>query len=139
MILNWNVLQYVGQRVGLHDQALGEVNGGLLTVCQDDRWSHRAATEMCAYMVRPIAHFGCSYVHTEGLFSLLETAARISPAALASASLPILMVAILVVVLIPDDSSVSVVAWTVVVSTLAATTTGLFVGSIVLEGLQEAD
>nr|GEX88659.1 hypothetical protein CTI12_AA429660 [Tanacetum cinerariifolium] len=74
-----------------------------------------------------------------GLLSLLETAAGISPAALASASLPILVAAILAVVLIPDDSSVLVVAQTVVASTLAATATGLFVGSIVLEGLQEAD
>ncbi|GJU00389.1 hypothetical protein Tco_1110727 [Tanacetum coccineum] len=61
------VLDMQGQRVGLPDQALGEVNGGLLTVYQDGRWSHKAATEMCAYMVRPIAHFGCSSVHTEGV------------------------------------------------------------------------
>ncbi|GKD65415.1 putative ribonuclease H-like domain-containing protein, partial [Tanacetum coccineum] len=74
-----------------------------------------------------------------GLLSLLEKVAGFSPAALASASLPILVAAILAVVLIPDDSSVLVVAQTVVASTLAATATGLFVGSIVLEGLQEAD
>ncbi|GKB26123.1 ribosomal protein L21e [Tanacetum coccineum] len=56
-----------GQRVGLPDQALGDVNGGLLIVYQDDTWSHRAATKMCADMVRPIAHFGSSSVHTEGV------------------------------------------------------------------------
>nr|GEW57427.1 hypothetical protein [Tanacetum cinerariifolium] len=49
---------------------------GLLSECtptrvyQDDRWSHRTATEMCADMVRPIAHFGSNYVHTEGKKSL---------------------------------------------------------------------
>ncbi|GJR43100.1 hypothetical protein Tco_1311203 [Tanacetum coccineum] len=59
-----------GQRVGLPDQALGKVNGGLLTVYQDDTWSHRAATEMYADIVRPIAHFGSSSVHTEGATSI---------------------------------------------------------------------
>ncbi|KAK9066530.1 hypothetical protein SSX86_013853 [Deinandra increscens subsp. villosa] len=74
-----------------------------------------------------------------GLLSLLETAAGFSPAALASASLPVLVAAILAVVLIPDDSSGLVVVQTVIAGTLAATATGLFVGSIVLDGLQEAD
>lgn len=74
-----------------------------------------------------------------GLLSLLETVAGYSPAALASASLPVLVAAILAVVLIPDDSTALVVAQTVVAGTLAAVATGLFVGSIVLEGLQEAD
>ncbi|GKD19785.1 hypothetical protein Tco_1208943, partial [Tanacetum coccineum] len=54
-----------GNELGLPDLALGEVNGGLLTVYQDDRWSHRVGTGMFAYMVRPIAHFGRSSVHTE--------------------------------------------------------------------------
>lgn len=74
-----------------------------------------------------------------GLLSLLETAAGFSPAALASASLPVLVAAILAVVIIPDDSTALVAAQTVLAGTLAATATGLFVGSIVLEGLQEAD
>ncbi|MFS7971977.1 hypothetical protein Hanom_Chr09g00839201 [Helianthus anomalus] len=74
-----------------------------------------------------------------GLLSLLETAAGYSPAALASAALPALVAAILAVVLIPDDSTVLVVVQTVVAGTLAATGAGLFVGSIVLDGLQEAD
>ncbi|KAF5792730.1 hypothetical protein HanXRQr2_Chr09g0409271 [Helianthus annuus] len=74
-----------------------------------------------------------------GLLSLLETAAGYSPAALASAALPVLVAAILAVVLIPDDSTVLVVVQTVVAGTLAATGAGLFVGSIVLDGLQEAD
>nr|GEX38866.1 ATPase 8, plasma membrane-type-like [Tanacetum cinerariifolium] len=47
----------------LPDQALGEVDGGLLPVYQDDTTcSHRAATEMYADMVRPITHFGSSSV-----------------------------------------------------------------------------
>lgn len=74
-----------------------------------------------------------------GLLSLLETAAGYSPAALASAALPALVAAILALVLIPDDSTALVVVQTVIAGTLAATGTGLFVGSIVLEGLQEAD
>ncbi|KAL8230677.1 hypothetical protein R6Q57_000455 [Mikania cordata] len=40
-----------------------------------------------------------------GLLSLLETAAGYSPAALASAALPVLVAAILAVVFIPDDSA----------------------------------
>ncbi|KAI7746210.1 hypothetical protein M8C21_026150 [Ambrosia artemisiifolia] len=74
-----------------------------------------------------------------GLLSLLETAAGYSPAALASAALPALVAAILAVVVIPDDSTALVVVKTVVAGTLAATGAGLFVGSIVLDGLQEAD
>ncbi|KAL4584033.1 hypothetical protein LXL04_008623 [Taraxacum kok-saghyz] len=74
-----------------------------------------------------------------GLLSLLETAAGFSPAALASASLPLLVAAILAFVYIPHDSTALVVVQTVVAGTLAATATGLFVSSIVLEGLQEAD
>lgn len=74
-----------------------------------------------------------------GLLSLLEKVAGFSPAALASASLPVLVAAIIVVVLIPDDSTALVAAQAVVAGTLVATATGLFVGSIVLDGLQEAD
>ncbi|KAI3785711.1 hypothetical protein L1987_44836 [Smallanthus sonchifolius] len=74
-----------------------------------------------------------------GLLSLLETAAGYSPAALASAALPVLVAAILAVVFIPDDSTALVVVQTVIAGTLTATAGGLFVGSIVLEGLQEAD
>ncbi|CAH1422501.1 unnamed protein product [Lactuca virosa] len=74
-----------------------------------------------------------------GLLSLLETAAGFSPAALASAALPVLVAAILAIVYIPDDSTALVVVQTVIAGTLAATATGLFVGSIVLEGVQEAD
>nr|XP_043615357.1 uncharacterized protein LOC122587296 [Erigeron canadensis] len=74
-----------------------------------------------------------------GLLSLLENVAGYSPAALASAALPVLVAAILAVVLIPDDSTALVVAQTVLAGTFVATATGLFVGSIVLEGLQEAD
>ncbi|XP_076934574.1 uncharacterized protein LOC143600910 [Bidens hawaiensis] len=74
-----------------------------------------------------------------GLLSLLESAAGYSPATLASAALPVLVAAILAVVFIPDDSTVLVVVQAVVAGTLVATAGGLFVGSIVLDGLQEAD
>ncbi|KAD4888943.1 hypothetical protein R6Q59_034163 [Mikania micrantha] len=74
-----------------------------------------------------------------GLLSLLETAAGYSPAALASAALPVLVAAILAVVFIPDDSAALVVVQAVIAGTLAATAGALFVGSIVLDGLQEAD
>ncbi|GJV68014.1 putative reverse transcriptase domain-containing protein [Tanacetum coccineum] len=62
-----------GNELGLPDLALGKVNGGLLTVYQDDRWSHRVGTEIYAYMVRPIAHFGRSSVHTEGNLEIRAT------------------------------------------------------------------
>ncbi|KAG9131657.1 hypothetical protein Leryth_009401 [Lithospermum erythrorhizon] len=74
-----------------------------------------------------------------GLLSLLEKAAGVSPAALASASLPILVAAILVLVVTPDDSTALVVAQTVVAGVLGVGAVGLFVGAFVLEGLQEAD
>ncbi|CAN0903503.1 hypothetical protein LINGRAHAP2_LOCUS22604, partial [Linum grandiflorum] len=74
-----------------------------------------------------------------GLLSLLETLAGVSPAALASAALPAFLAAVAAIVLIPDDSTALVVAQTVVAGTLGLGAAGLFVGSIVLEGLQEAD
>lgn len=74
-----------------------------------------------------------------GLLSLLEKAADSSPAALASAALPALVAAVAVVVLIPDDSAVLVAAQAVIGGALAVGGVGLFVGSLVLEGLQEAD
>nr|GEU90546.1 hypothetical protein [Tanacetum cinerariifolium] len=55
-----------GNELGLPDLALGEVNRGLLTVYQDDSRSHIVGTEICAYVVRPIAHFRRSSIHTEG-------------------------------------------------------------------------
>ncbi|THG23309.1 hypothetical protein TEA_026204 [Camellia sinensis var. sinensis] len=74
-----------------------------------------------------------------GLLSLLEKAASFSPSALASASLPILVAAILAIVLIPDDSAGLVAVQVVVGGALAVGAVGLFVGSVVLGGLQEAD
>ncbi|KAL9243212.1 hypothetical protein vseg_017126 [Gypsophila vaccaria] len=74
-----------------------------------------------------------------GLLSLLERSASLSPAALASASLPFLAAAIATVVLVPDDSVGIVVAQNFVAGGLAVVAVGLFVGSIVLDGLQEAD
>ena len=74
-----------------------------------------------------------------GLLSLLEKSASFSPAALASASLPIVVAAILTIVLIPDDSVGLVAAQAVLAGALGLTAVGLFVGSVVLDGLQEAD
>lgn len=74
-----------------------------------------------------------------GLLSLLEKVAGTSPAALASAALPTLVAAIAAVVLIPDDNTGLVVVQALVAGTLAVGAAGLFVGSVVLDGLQEAD
>ncbi|KAL0421880.1 UNVERIFIED_CONTAM: hypothetical protein Slati_3210900 [Sesamum latifolium] len=49
-----------------------------------------------------------------GLLSLLENAAGVSPSALASASLPILVAAVVAVVVIPDDSAALVAAQAVI-------------------------
>ncbi|XP_010678583.2 uncharacterized protein LOC104894111 [Beta vulgaris subsp. vulgaris] len=74
-----------------------------------------------------------------GLLSLLETFASLSPSVLASAALPFLVAAILAVVLIPDDSAGLVAAQAVVAGSFVVGAAGLFVGSVVLDGLQEAD
>lgn len=74
-----------------------------------------------------------------GLLSLVETFAGASPAALASAALPAFALAILAIVLIPDDSTALVVLQDVIAASLGVGAVGLFVGSLVLEGLQEAD
>ncbi|XP_057514607.1 uncharacterized protein LOC130796296 [Actinidia eriantha] len=74
-----------------------------------------------------------------GLLSLLEKAASSSPSALASAALPILIAAILAIVLIPDDSAALVAVQAVIAGALVVGAAGLFVGSVVLGGLQEAD
>ncbi|KAF3967863.1 hypothetical protein ACB098_04G113900 [Castanea mollissima] len=74
-----------------------------------------------------------------GLLSLLEKAASFSPSALASAALPILVAAVAVIVLIPDDSVELVVVQAVLAGALGVGATGLIVGSVVLDGLQEAD
>lgn len=74
-----------------------------------------------------------------GLLSLLENLAGTSPAVLASAALPALTAAIVAVVLIPDDSTTLVVAQAVLAGALALGAVVLLVGSVVLDGLQEAD
>ncbi|CAL1368153.1 unnamed protein product [Linum trigynum] len=74
-----------------------------------------------------------------GLLSLLEKVATVSPAALASAALPAAVAALAAVVIIPDDSAGLVAVQAVVAGTLGVGAAGLFVGSILLEGLQEAD
>ncbi|EPS72521.1 hypothetical protein M569_02240, partial [Genlisea aurea] len=74
-----------------------------------------------------------------GLLSLLEKAADSSPSALASAALPLLVAALAVVVVIPDDSAALVAAQALIGGFLAVAGVGLFVGSILLDGLQQAD
>ncbi|KAF4367618.1 hypothetical protein F8388_011257 [Cannabis sativa] len=74
-----------------------------------------------------------------GLLSLLEKVASSSPSALASAALPILVAAIVTIVLIPDDSAGLVALQAVIAGSLGVGAAGLFVGSVVLGGLQEAD
>ncbi|XP_030458033.1 uncharacterized protein LOC115678751 [Syzygium oleosum] len=74
-----------------------------------------------------------------GLLSLFERAAAVSPSALASAALPILVAALAAVVLIPDDSAGLVAVQAVVAGGLVVGAAGLIVGSVVIGGLQEAD
>lgn len=74
-----------------------------------------------------------------GLLSLVETAAGTSPSVLASISLPLLVAAVVAVVVVPDDSVALVAVQAVVAAVLAAGAAGLFVGSVVLAGLQESD
>ncbi|KAF6155724.1 hypothetical protein GIB67_007161 [Kingdonia uniflora] len=74
-----------------------------------------------------------------GLLSLLENVVGLSPAALASLALPLIVAAIGVIVLVPDDSGALVVAQNTVAGLFGVSAVGLFIGSIVLDGLQEAD
>ncbi|RDX84476.1 hypothetical protein CR513_34467, partial [Mucuna pruriens] len=74
-----------------------------------------------------------------GLLSLLERSASFSPSVLASAALPAFVAAIAAIVLIPDDSAALVAVQAVVAAALGVGAVGLFVGSVVLGGLQEAD
>ncbi|KAH1126630.1 hypothetical protein AAZX31_06G181200 [Glycine max] len=74
-----------------------------------------------------------------GLLSLLDRAASFSPSVLASAAIPAFVAAIAAVVIIPDDSAALVAVQAVVAAALGVGAVGLFVGSVVLGGLQEAD
>lgn len=74
-----------------------------------------------------------------GLLSLLEKLVTASPSALASAALPAVVAAVATIVLIPDDSVGLVAVQAVVAGALGVAAAGLFVGSVVLGGLQEAD
>ncbi|KAL7153339.1 hypothetical protein ABFS83_04G161300 [Erythranthe nasuta] len=74
-----------------------------------------------------------------GLLSLLETVAGSSPPALASAALPLLVASLAVFIVVPDDTAVLVAAQALIGGLLGVGGVGLFVASIVLEGLQEAD
>ena len=74
-----------------------------------------------------------------GLLSLFEKAASLSPSVLASAALPVFVAAIAAIVLIPDDSAGLVAVQVVVAGSLVVGAAGLLVGSVVLDGLQQAD
>ncbi|KAH7686529.1 Aldolase-type TIM barrel-containing protein [Dioscorea alata] len=74
-----------------------------------------------------------------GLLSLLDRVAGSSPSALASIALPLLVAALATVVIIPDDSAALVVAQALIAAALAAGAAGLFLGSVVLGGLQESE
>ncbi|KAF3792297.1 hypothetical protein EJ110_NYTH00429 [Nymphaea thermarum] len=74
-----------------------------------------------------------------GLLGLVERAAAFSPAALASVSLPLAVLAVASLVAIPDDSFALVALQTTLAALLGAGAAGLFVGSVVLGGLQESD
>lgn len=74
-----------------------------------------------------------------GLLSFLEKVAGSSPSTLASFSLPLLIAAVAAIVLIPDDSAVLVAAQAVFAALLGVGAAGLFVGSVVLGGLQESE
>lgn len=74
-----------------------------------------------------------------GLLSLLETVASFSPATLASVALPLFVASIAAIVLIPDDSAALIAVQAAVAGALGVGAAGLFVGSVVLGGLQEAD
>lgn len=72
-----------------------------------------------------------------GLLSFAESFATSSPALLASLSLPLIVAAIVTLVVVPDDSTALVVAQTAIAGLFVAIAGGLFIGSIVLSGLQE--
>lgn len=74
-----------------------------------------------------------------GLLSLLERAASSSPSVLASVALPLFVAAIATIVLIPDDSLPLIAAQAIIAGAFALGATGLFVGSVLLGGLQESD
>ncbi|KAG8051509.1 hypothetical protein GUJ93_ZPchr0001g30663 [Zizania palustris] len=74
-----------------------------------------------------------------GLLSLVESAAAVSPSVLASVSLPLVVAAITAVVVVPDDSTALIAFQAVLATLLLAGAAGLFVGSVVLAGLQESD
>lgn len=74
-----------------------------------------------------------------GLLSLLERFAGASPSTLASVSLPLLLAAVAAIVLIPDDSAALVAAQAAIAAALGVGAAGLFVGSVLLGGLQESE
>ncbi|KAI5056957.1 hypothetical protein GOP47_0028775 [Adiantum capillus-veneris] len=72
-----------------------------------------------------------------GLLSFAESFATSSPTLLASLSLPLIVLSVVTLVVVPNDSTALVVAQTAFVGLLVAVVGALFVGSIVLSGLQE--
>ncbi|KAK9107760.1 hypothetical protein Syun_023771 [Stephania yunnanensis] len=74
-----------------------------------------------------------------GLLSLLEKTASVSPSVMASVALPLFVAAIAAIVIIPDDSVALVALQAALAGALVVGAVGLFVGSVVLGGLQEAE
>lgn len=74
-----------------------------------------------------------------GLLNLAEKFASSSPATLASLALPLIVAGIAIPVFVPDDSQALVIGQNVVAVLSLATAGALFIGSIVLSGLQEED
>lgn len=72
-----------------------------------------------------------------GLLTLAENFATASPALLASYSIPLFVASILSIVLIPDTDPTLVIAQNVLAAVFLAGAGGIFIGSIVLSGLQE--
>lgn len=72
-----------------------------------------------------------------GLLSLAENFATASPAALASWSLPLIVASLLTIIIIPDTDPALVLAQNLLAAVFLAGAGGLFIGSIILSGLQE--
>ncbi|CAM6114129.1 unnamed protein product [Calypogeia fissa] len=72
-----------------------------------------------------------------GLLSLAENFATSSPAVIASFSIPLFVASILTIILIPDTDPTLVIAQNILAFLFLGGAGALFIGSIILSGLQE--
>ncbi|CAM6118317.1 unnamed protein product [Calypogeia fissa] len=72
-----------------------------------------------------------------GLLSLAENFATSSPGAIASFSIPLFVASILTIILIPDTDPALVIAQNILAALFLGGAGALFIGSIILSGLQE--